>query len=504
MNSSSQKPPDDQALVFAQEPDSLSEKAVENETPENYKLLVVDDDNEVHVMTKLVLSDYEYQGAGLEFLSAFSAKQAKEVLRKHSDIACCLLDVVMEKSDSGLEVAKFIREKIKDHKLRIILRTGQPGKAPEKEIIVNYEINDYKEKTELTSQKLFTSITTALRSYIHLVELQQKTRLIQDKNTRLNQEIARRIVAESNLAKYNRSLEKLVETKSSHLEKALAQLDGLEKVLGKTRKKTLAADVYPDSIEAIEDAGLSMEANLDVIEDYRSKMTQLLEKYLVLHEILSEFHEDSGEQLDCSGILQEIEMFREKIDINTLIKRYPDIIMDCSRGIDVISRAVSDIKRFTAVGEEPSKDCDFNRFVEERAKDIRERFPKEVGLQLDLENLPVARLPEEQMASALNAVVENAFQAIGKRGVISLSTRYDAPDIILTVSDLGCGIAQKDLPRVFTPYFKRFENDGKGLGLTLAKSVVTACNGQIAIESTVNEGTTVTIRLPAKASRQST
>ncbi|MBU1344711.1 MAG: response regulator [Proteobacteria bacterium] len=139
-----------------------------------FKLLIVDDEKEVHIMTKLVLSDYSYKGSTLEFLSAYSGDEAKELIKDNSDAACILLDVVMETKDAGLEVARFIREDEKNDKLRIILRTGQPGKAPEKEIILNYDINDYKEKTELTDQKLFTTITTALRSYLHLLDLDEK------------------------------------------------------------------------------------------------------------------------------------------------------------------------------------------------------------------------------------------------------------------------------------------------------------------------------------------
>ena len=110
----------------------------------SFKLLIVDDENEIHVMTKLVLNDYQYQDYGLEFISAFSGAEAKEVLRQTPDIACCLLDVVMETKDAGLDVAKFIREEINNTKIRIVLRTGQPGKAPEKDVILNYDINDYK------------------------------------------------------------------------------------------------------------------------------------------------------------------------------------------------------------------------------------------------------------------------------------------------------------------------------------------------------------------------
>ena len=136
-----------------------------------YKVLIVDDEEEVHQLTRLVLKDFSFEGRGLEFLNAYSAEDAKYLLRAHTDISLILLDVVMEADNAGLQLVHFIREEIHNKLIRIILRTGQPGVAPERDIISNYDINDYKEKTELTSSKLFTSLTAALRSYRDLVTI---------------------------------------------------------------------------------------------------------------------------------------------------------------------------------------------------------------------------------------------------------------------------------------------------------------------------------------------
>jgi signal transduction histidine kinase len=81
------------------------------------------------------------------------------------DIVLILLDVIMESDDAGLITAKYIRETLQNRAVRIILRTGQPGQVPERQAIVDYDIDDYKTKTEFTSQKLFTTIITALRSF---------------------------------------------------------------------------------------------------------------------------------------------------------------------------------------------------------------------------------------------------------------------------------------------------------------------------------------------------
>ncbi len=136
---------------------------VKGEAP--YKLLIVDDEQEVHTLTRLVLRNYELEGRGLTLLSAYSGTGARQVLRDNPDIAVILLDVVMEREDSGLKLIRYIRDDLQNTKVRIILRTGQPGQAPELEVVSQYDINDYKAKTELTSQKLYTTVTSALRSW---------------------------------------------------------------------------------------------------------------------------------------------------------------------------------------------------------------------------------------------------------------------------------------------------------------------------------------------------
>ena len=157
----------DSDLLSFNDDDSCA-SSIEESMNKPWKILIVDDDEEIHVMTKMVLSDYCFEGKSLDMLSVYSGKEAIEFLTKEQDIALVLLDVVMETDDAGLICAKNIREQVNNSSVRIILRTGQPGQAPEEEVIVNYDINDYKAKTELTAQKLFTSVTASLRSYQHI------------------------------------------------------------------------------------------------------------------------------------------------------------------------------------------------------------------------------------------------------------------------------------------------------------------------------------------------
>ena len=138
----------------------------------SWKIIIADDEPEIHALTRMVLNDYTFEGRKLEFLSAYSGAQTMEVMAKNPDTALLLLDVVMEDDDTGLEVVRYVREHLHNNLVRIILRTGQPGQAPERKVVTEYDINDYKEKTELTIQKLFTTVTASLRAYRDLVTIQ--------------------------------------------------------------------------------------------------------------------------------------------------------------------------------------------------------------------------------------------------------------------------------------------------------------------------------------------
>lgn len=136
-----------------------------------WKVAVIDDDAAVHDGTRFALQDYMLNGRGLQLISARSKEEGRRLLNEHPDTAVILLDVVMESDTAGLELVTFVRDELKNETVRIILRTGQPGQAPEQRIVVEYDINDYKSKTELTAEKLFTALTSAIRSYEQLRRL---------------------------------------------------------------------------------------------------------------------------------------------------------------------------------------------------------------------------------------------------------------------------------------------------------------------------------------------
>ena len=141
-----------------------------------WRILIVDDNIDVHQATEFALAGMTILGRQLQFLHAYSAAEAKVVLNDERDIAVILLDVVMESQDSGLMLVHVIRNDLHLSEVRIILRTGQPGSAPELNAIRDYDINDYKTKSELTRTGLYTVVTAGIRSYeqIHAINASRR------------------------------------------------------------------------------------------------------------------------------------------------------------------------------------------------------------------------------------------------------------------------------------------------------------------------------------------
>jgi diguanylate cyclase (GGDEF)-like protein len=193
----------------------------------SWKILIVDDEPSVHRATELALKNFTFEGKPVSFISAYSGKEGIEfITTQHPDTAIILLDVVMESNDAGLKVVQYIREELHNHRVRIILRTGNPGDAPEESVILNYDINDYKLKVELTRQRLITSAISALRSFRDIATIEQQKQDLEVAVKHLKE-------AQEKLKAYSYTLEIEVSKRTAELEQSnkelqrLALLDGL-------------------------------------------------------------------------------------------------------------------------------------------------------------------------------------------------------------------------------------------------------------------------------------
>lgn len=220
--------PQDDDLLFIEEDEVGTETSTPALAGPTWEVLVVDDDAGIHDVTRMVLRGFVFEGLPIQLFHAHSAAEAKTLMAEHPDAAMMLLDVVMETEQAGLEVVHFVRRELRNHLVRIVLRTGQPGSAPEESVIADYDINDYKEKTELTARKLTTLMFSCLRAYRDLRRLEENKRGLEQ------------IIRSSSDLNRHVSLDRL----SSGI---LEQLDALLSLRG-----TLLADSSSGSIAAIQ------------------------------------------------------------------------------------------------------------------------------------------------------------------------------------------------------------------------------------------------------------
>ncbi len=174
-------------------------KWIDVESQSSWKVLVVDDEEGIHSVTKLALRHFMVEDKPITFLHAYTATEAREKILAHPDIAVILVDVVMETEHAGLDLVEYIRQHLRNDFVRIVLRTGQPGQAPEMDVIKNLKIDDYRLKTELTQDKLCSVLMASIRTYEAILrvenyrqnleyKVEERTAEIQRKNQLLEQQ----------------------------------------------------------------------------------------------------------------------------------------------------------------------------------------------------------------------------------------------------------------------------------------------------------------------------
>ncbi len=268
-------------MVFAEDRASAP-KTAKTDKGDAWKVMVVDDDEVMHDVTALVLQGQVFKDKPIQLLQAYSAADAYQLLDQHPDVAVILLDVVMEKQNSGFEVVKYVRETLGNRMVRIVLRTGQPGLVPADEAIQTYDINDYKEKADLTADRLKITLIGSLRNYADLLTIRD-------------------------LARNNINLESLVQQRTKELEQSNQQLkeqlaEGI--LLNRALKKSTARLLDAQRI-----------ANLGhwemIIDDEGDFFSDSLKEMLGLH------HE---KKIDYSGFLARIPKI-ERIEVEKEINR---------------------------------------------------------------------------------------------------------------------------------------------------------------------------------------
>jgi len=244
----------------------VSSKKVTHYTQQTWKVLIVDDEPDIHTMTCLSLKDFEFAGRGLQFLHANTGTEARHILTKENDIAVALVDIVMETDDAGLHLINYIRNDLHNDRTRIMVRTGQPGLNLERTVIEQYDIDDYKNKSELNADKLYFSMRIILKAYRNLLALEENNRSLELKVQKRTQQ----------LEQQNRVLIELNRDKNEFLGIAAHDLKNpLQTIQGSAELITMLLEdesfqTKPDVLEYSHMIGVSAERMFDLVTNLLS------------------------------------------------------------------------------------------------------------------------------------------------------------------------------------------------------------------------------------------
>lgn len=137
---------------------------------EYWPVLIVDDEPDVIAVSQLSMKRFEVFGLPLKIFTAKSRDEAIGLLNDDPEVAnslaIAILDVVMETDHAGLELCEYIRNGLGNKLTQILIRTGQPGIAPERDVIDKYDINGYFHKAEATQDKLYSLVKSGVRQYL--------------------------------------------------------------------------------------------------------------------------------------------------------------------------------------------------------------------------------------------------------------------------------------------------------------------------------------------------
>jgi signal transduction histidine kinase len=427
-------------------------------------VLIVDDDEAIHIVTRYALKKFLFEGQSVEMISAYSSAEAKQILHSTPNIAVILLDVVMDGRDAGLQLVQYIRNELHNRFVRIVLRTGQPGEAPEFDVIRDYDINDYRSKTELSDVRLMTVITVALKTYKDMMELE----------------------------KFRAGLEVLAEQRSQELQKSYQSLQSSYAELDKTNAELNAVNHSKSQILAV--VAHDLKNPLGVVIGFASMG-------------ILELENDPIDRASLQGILLSIDASSKSM--TNLIENLLDSASIELGEMSVVPDTFSLGSLVEAVSEsftEPAarKNQSINIEIEEnvmisgdgmRLRQVFENLisnalkysPPHSTIFVRLYRTPKEQITTEHILSSMET----------SNATLPHLARFE-------IQDSGPGISNDDKKLMFR-FFQRLSatptgnESSHGVGLAIAKQIVTLHKGRIWVESRKDEGvagSTFVVELP--------
>ncbi len=529
----------DELFTGKEFPDKTSDSSKRDR--ETWKILIADDHEEIHTVSQMVLEDFVFQGKTLKILNAFSEDETKEIIKKNPDIALLFLDVFMNGKNSGLDIVQYIRDELKNSFIRIILRTGQAWNAPENKIIVEYDINDYKEKTELTEQKLKTAVVTALRAYRDLRIIENNQKKLTKANLYLDQiinSISSLLIAVDRdfiINIWNDVAEKETGVKkTTAIGKNLWDITSISKDLknkfvevmntGKLKishgihffdREQRFRNVFIYPLNSPENTGIVLK--VDDITDIKKKDEQLIQSQKL--EAVGSLA--AGLAHDINNILCGITGAVSLLEFDIPDMKTNEQLTTIKGSANMASELVNKLLTLSRKSTLNVVAFDLNDSIRNVVQICESSFDKNIKIIEKFYKEPANVLADPiQIEQILLNLCINAAHAMTIMrtanepggGTLTVQLELFSADMkfcfthpkakpqyywILSVSDTGIGMDEKTVSKIFDPFFTtKKDGRGTGLGLSIAYNIIHQFKGFIDVVSEPNKGSTIMVYLP--------
>ena len=509
-----------------------------------WKVLLVDDEDDVHAVLHLALQDVVIEGRRLALLDAYSAGEAKTMLVAHPEIALILLDVVMESDRAGLELVGHIRDELGNRGVQIVLITGEPGYAPQREVVSSYGIDGYRLKSELNADRIFVSVCSAIRTHRLMREqetlqheLQQKVKELDETLRALRESEANLIRAQSVAGVGSWTYE--LTTDEMHLSAETCRIYGLPEGCVGTQRRYLAR-VHPDDRGALEQAWqAALAASGPFAAEHRIIVGNGVRHVRLRAEIVCAA---DGRPLRSLGTTQDIterkqaedELKRSNAELEQFSyaishdlrqplrmitsylqllgmgledtldaerREYFDFAIDGAKRLEQMLVALLEYSRAGRLGE-PAVWVDSRLIVDEALRFLQPAIA-EAQARVSVEGCwqRVFVRPDEMLRLIQN-LIANAikFRVSGRTPRICVTSQINGGEWRLSVADNGVGIHQGQIGRLFQ-VFQRLQSrsayEGSGVGLALCRRIAEHHAGRIWAESPgAGQGSRFCVALP--------
>jgi signal transduction histidine kinase len=320
---------------------------------------------------------------------------------------------------------------------------------------------------------------TVTNNLKRMLTTEMHTAIVQESYDQLVETNRHLTESESRYRELAMHLERTVEERTAELQKAYSRMLQQEKLAS---VGGLAAGMAHE----INNPNGFVRSNLSTLSRYVERMKEMINHYQLL----------IASNTPLNMLQEQADHQRRDLKLDFIFSDTTELLQQSMEGSDRIARIVSDLKAFSHVDETGESDADLNVELERTIAVMKPNFSQDAVLLKDFQPLPLFGCNPGLLAQAFMNILQNAVASREIGLEVKVSSRVEGGEIVISISDNGCGIPRENLSKIFEPFFSTREvGCGTGMGLTVAREIVRSSGGNIEVISLEGAGTTVSIRL---------